>query len=136
MTGMRLAGGMRRVLAALLALALLALPGAPMRHAAAAPPDHAGHAAVQAAPCPGHMAAEAIRPAAHHEDGGQPCDRDGSLPGLACCVAGLCAGLQGAPLPALVAPPLPPRAAPRLAAAPPGRRGLDIPPALKPPRAA
>jgi hypothetical protein len=136
MTGMRLAGEMRRVVAALLALALLALPGAPMRHATAAVPGHAGHAAVPTEPCPGHSASEAAMPATHHEDGGQPCDGDGSLPGLACCAAGLCAGLQGAPLPALATPPALPRAAPPLAAAPPGRRGLDIPPALKPPRAA
>ncbi|TCZ64006.1 hypothetical protein [Roseicella aquatilis] len=123
---MRLRGGVRRAVMALLALALLALPGGPMRGPAEAAPRPE---AVLHAPC--HDGAEADRQDGH----GQPAGPHPGLPGPACCLAGPCTGLQGAPPPALALPlPLPvatPEAMP-----PPGRPGLAVPPARKPPRAA
>ena len=123
---------------ALLALALLALPVAPMRHAAMAGTPHGGQAA--AAPCPGHDALghdeTAEAPPGHQADGGQPCDHQDGMPGLSCCAAALCAGLQGAPPPAPVAPLAVAAATARRAPPPPARHGRDIPPALRPPRVA
>jgi hypothetical protein len=128
-------GRFRRVVAALLALALLALPGAPLRHgASAAPVGHpsaTAHCGADDAAAPArHLAAPA-----YEADQGQPCDGAGhSAPGLACCAAAQCpASLVGPPpasagLPASLGP-APPFAAPMRSP-----HGVDVPPALPPPR--
>jgi hypothetical protein len=124
-----LRGRFSRVVAALLALALLVLPGAPMRHAqAAAPsPQHAAH------PCP-RDAEAAQDPALASPD--QRSSQRGDIPGLTCCRPAPCPTLVGAPPPAATAPLPRPAPAVRFAAVPRLRLGIDIPPALPPPRAA
>ena len=136
-------GRFRRVVAGLLALALLVLPAAPLRHASAAPVGH--QAAVH---CVVHDDAASLGQAAdadhhlhdhlHHQanDQGQPCDASGGKAGLACCVSAQC--------PATVATP--PLAAASLlpSSGPSGRfafevqrpHGIDVAPSLPPPREA
>jgi hypothetical protein len=119
--------GFRRAIAALLALTLLALPGAPLRHGASAAP-HCG--TLDAAAPAAHLAAPA-----YDADHGQPCDDAGhSTPGLACCAAAQCpASLAGPPPASADLPnslgPSPPFAAPMRSP-----HGVDVPPVLPPPR--
>ncbi|MDO9713809.1 hypothetical protein [Paracraurococcus lichenis] len=129
-------GRFRRAIAALLALALLVLPGAPMRHASAAQlhAQPAGHAHVH--DCLGHGEEATLDHAlAGHDDDGQA-DRhpgDQQMPG--CCTSAQC--------PANVAvPPMPPalRLALPLArvtgpAPPPAPDGIGVDPPMHPPRA-
>jgi hypothetical protein len=120
---------LRRMVAGLLVLAMLALSGAPVL--AAAPADHGRH----------HAAHDCLPPdgeaAAPPSDPGHPAgDHHGGAPALACCIASQCPMLLGG-LP--VPPPQPaPPAGPtdRFAAPARGRLGIEIPPALPPPRAA
>lgn len=124
-------GGFRRVVAALLALALLALPGAPAWHAAAAAPpqQHAAHHCVTH----DHMAHEGAL-SSHHRHDGQPDEHPGGMPGLGCCVSAQC--------PATVAVPLVPPGQPlrpsnlRLVgiATPVVPDGIAVAPPLHPPR--
>jgi hypothetical protein len=129
-------GRFRRAIAALLALALLALPGAPLRHAAApAPVGHdpaALHCGAHGAAAPSAQAAAV--PADHH-DHGQPCDdAGGAMPGLACCAAAQCPATLAGPPPPSAAPLVPPGPAPRFSAPVRSPHGMDVPPALPPPR--
>jgi hypothetical protein len=126
----------RRTTAALLALVLLALPGAPLRHAAGAAPlglhGAAEHCGGHGTSAPADRAAVVADPHEHH----QPCGGSGGAsPGLVCCAAAQCPATLAAPPPIAVAPLLPPGPAPR--AAPPVRdpRGIAIRPAIPPPRA-
>lgn len=91
-TGM---GRFRKAIAGLLALALLALPGAPVRHAsAAAPPEqHAAHHCVTH----GHMAQDPA-PGSHHHDHGQPGRHPGEVQDLACCASAQCPATVAVPL--------------------------------------
>jgi uncharacterized protein involved in copper resistance len=139
-TGM---GRVRRVIAVLLALALLVLPGAPMRHASAAVP-------VQGVHQPGSGPHDAHGIAAHHasspapaaeaahghDDNGQPSGQiDGKL-GLACCAAAQCPALAGAPPPATAGPVPMSGVVVRFGVPVRGTQGIDIVPTLPPPRAA
>jgi len=127
-------GRFRRVVAGLLALVLLALPGAPVGHASAAVAiQH--QAALHH--CGGHedpSPVQASTSAHHHQDHGQPCDDSGGKPGLACCASAQCPALVGAP-PLATAGPLP-HSGPteRLAVLASGAHGLDIAPMTPPPR--
>ena len=117
----------RRILAGLLALALLILPAAPLRHAAAAPAGPPG-------PCLLHGEAAATH--LHHpaETQVEPCSEANAMPGLACCAAAQCPAMIAAPPPgadALPAPRgLPLRRGPEVTV----RSGIDIAPTLPPPR--
>ncbi|GGC65061.1 hypothetical protein GCM10011504_48870 [Siccirubricoccus deserti] len=120
-----------RVIATLLALILLALPGAPVRHAPAAAPSHAPshqHAAHHRPTDAG--AAQAPAPASGER--GHP----GDIPGMTCCLSAQCPALAGAPPPAATGLPPPAGPATRFAAVPRLRLGIEFPPALPPPRAA
>jgi len=123
------AGVFRRVVAGLLVLAMLALPGAP---ALAAPPTNHGHhrAAHVCAPINGEAAAAPHGP-------GQPVDpHDNGAAALACFTGSQC------PMPFGSLPVSPPRAAPptgpaaHIATPVRGHPGTEVPPALPPPRAA
>jgi hypothetical protein len=130
---------MRRIVAGLLALTLLALPGLPMRHAVAAPgkAPAAHHCVTDEAAAPADHAADhgamMHQPSAAPESG-QPQDRDPS--GMACCPAAQCPVTVAVPAVALPAP-LPPAAA-SLATAPADHQfdGIPVDPALRPPRVA
>jgi hypothetical protein len=130
-------GRFRRVFAALLALALLVLPGAPMRHSAAAQlhAQPAGHAHLH--DCSGH--AEEAAPdrtlASHHDGGGQADRQSGDQPGLGCCASAQC------PATVAVPPMAPSRSVPlpiaRVAGLipPPAPDGIGVDPPRHPPRA-
>ena len=111
--------GVRAMLAAVLALALLVLPG---------PATHGAMATSGTLP---EMAAE------HCADGGSPAPTDGtrrdhrSLP--ACCTAAPCAPSLGTPAP--LALPTPASVAVRRGTAPSTRKaGISLPPSVPPPR--
>lgn len=122
-------GKIRRVVAALLMLALLAVPGAPIRHASAAAPlrPHAVHHCVMQ-----NDVATDQAPVTHHQD--QPGRHPGGVQDLACCASAQCPATAAAPL-----------AAPGQPSAPPGLPlvgvatrlvpdGIAVAPPLHPPR--
>ena len=113
MEGGMLGRGLGRLILTILALALLALPGAPLRHAAHAMPQ----------PCAADTA--------HHGTDHAPADGH-HLP--ACCVLGGCAATLS-PLPLAPAPAIVP--APRVVATDraDAREGIAPGPPLHPPRA-
>ena len=86
-------GRIRRIVAALLALALLAVPGAPIRHASAAAPlrSHAVHHCVTQ-----HDLAMDQAPVPHHQ--GQPGRHPGDVQDLACCASAQCPATAAATL--------------------------------------
>jgi hypothetical protein len=126
---------LRRVMAGLLALALLVVSGAPGGLATMPAAHHGHHAAedcVQPDSPDGHSAAAPAererQPVGDHHHG--------AAPGLACCLASQClvplGGLAEAPS------PTPPFAGPSVPVAITARRvaGIDVAPALPPPRVA
>jgi hypothetical protein len=127
------AGMLRRVMAGLLALALLVMSGVPVP-LRAMPTDHHPHYAVQDCVQPygadGHAAAAPAEreqpPTGNHH---------GATPGLACCVASQCHMLVGLAPPPTIALPSP---RPSVAVAIVARRvaGIELAPALPPPRVA
>jgi len=118
-------GMVRRGVAALLALILLALPQPGPRHAAAAMP-------AQSAPMAHGPAHAALPPAG---ESGQAIPDDGT--GLACCIAMQCTAMLGLPSP-MLASPVPSWGATLRRQPVPARSpsGIDAPPALPPPRQA
>jgi hypothetical protein len=128
-------GRFRRALAALLALALFVLPGAPQRHGASAAPT--GHLSAELH-CDAHeAAAPPAQQAAPAEEHGpdHPCDDSGGAPpGLACCAAAQCPAALAAPPPASAGLPRLQEPAPPFAAPVRSPQGVDVPPALPPPR--
>lgn len=131
MRWMRRAAWVRRVVLALVALALLPAPVAPMRHAAAG----IAQAVPEDPPCHARPE-EAAAPAAVQHGHGPPGEREEAPPLIACCAAGFCVGLQGAPVPAPALPLALPRGIPHPVATLPASPGRAIPPALPPPRPA
>ena len=126
--------GMRRMVAGLLALTLLFLPGLPPRHVAAAPGvAPATHHCVTDEAAPADHAAHAppapVSDAAPDER--QPASDTG---GMACCAAAQCPATVAVPPSPLAAPP--PPVAPALAgfAADHQLAGILVDPALRPPR--
>ena len=133
-------GTFRRVIAGLLALVLLALPGPVMRHASAA--TLAQQAAAEH--CVSHAGADMLTQAtpmhaAHVHmsvvaEPGQPCGTPGDNQGLPCCVAAQCVVAIGA-LPPSQAGPVPSSGAViRYLAPAHARFGIEVPPSLPPPR--
>lgn len=130
-------------MAALFALALFVLPGAPMRHSSAAVP-------VQGVHQPGSNSHDAHSMAAHHasspspaaaaahghHDSGQPSGHVGGELGSTCCAAAQCPALASAPPPSTVGPLPMSGVVVRFAVLVRGTRGIDIVPTLPPPRAA
>ena len=136
-------GTFRRVVAGLLALALLVLPDPTMRHASAATlvqqvvathcvPQSDAATLMQAVPVHaalGHAAVSA-------DASGQPCGNSGGDQVLLCCVAAQCPSAAGA-LPHAQAGPQPsPGAIIRYLAPAHARFGIEVPPSLPPPRLA
>jgi hypothetical protein len=124
------AGMLRRVMAGLLALALLVVSGVPMPLRAMPIDHHAHHAAQDCVQHDGHAAAA---PAERE----QPpiTDHHGATPGLACCIASQCPMLLGGlPPPTVALPSLGPSVVVVITA----RRvaGIELAPALPPPRVA
>lgn len=116
-------------MAGLLALLLLALAGAQLRHASAAAPldqhQAARHCVARADAAPLLRAAAAV----HDQD--RPCGDPGrGVTGLACCVSAQCPAMVGAPPPASTGPLPPPGPIARFAAPARDPRGTDIRPAL------
>ena len=127
-------GGFRKAVAGLLVLAMFALSAAPAMAMAPSSPDH--HAAEDCG-LPGDGAHPPAVPTPPDHDG-QPDGggHHGSQPGLACCIASQCPMLLGG-LPAAAVQPLPSagvfvRSAFRVRP----HVGIDIAPALPPPREA
>jgi hypothetical protein len=135
---------MRRVAAGLLALTLLLMPGVPLRHAAAAPgaapaAHHCETDAAAPADHAGHAAPAVLSDAAF--DQGQPPGGTTGTPtgthdtgGMACCAAAQCPAAVAVP-PSTLAAPLPP-VAPVVAglAAAHQLTGIPVDPGLRPPR--
>ena len=129
-------GTFKTVIAGLLALVLLALPGPAMRHAAAAMP-------VQQTPehCVSHADAATLMqvtsehlPSLHALEPGHPCGHSDGGRGLPCCVAAQCIAATGT-LPPSQAGPVP-SAGPVIRHLAPAhaRFGIEVPPSLPPPR--
>jgi hypothetical protein len=125
-------GGARRIVAAMLALVLLALPGAAARHASASVPVPSQ----VAAHCVAHAGADEQAAPAHaaHGDAG-PCGDSRAGPGLACCGSAQCPATIGAPPPASIWPWRMTGGAVRHAPLADGTPGIEVPPSLPPPRA-
>jgi hypothetical protein len=127
-------GRFRRIIAGLLALALLVLPGGPLRQASAAPSGHrhaAHHCTGQDAAAPRDQRVAAM----HDRDPGPPGDETcGGMPGLACCASAQCPATIAVP-PATPAE-APPRSELRAVgfAAQDRPDGIPVDPALRPPR--
>ena len=123
-------GGFRKAVAGLLVLALFALSAAPAMAMAPLVPDH--HAAHDCGLPGGDADSTAVPAPPDHgqQDGG----RHDAPPGLACCIALQCPMLLGG-LPAAAAQPSP-SPGPSVRSAFRVRRclGIDIAPALPPPR--
>lgn len=133
-------GRMQRVVAGLLALALLLVPGVPLRHAAAAPgsapaahhcetdaaapADHAGHAAPAV---PSDVVPDQGQ---RHDDTSDTHDTGG----MACCAAAQCPATVAVP-PSTLAAPLPP-VAPAVTGSSAAHQldGIPVDPGLRPPR--
>jgi len=129
-------GRFRRVIAALLALALLVLPNAPMRHASASPVHDHSLGQIASHDCVGHGAEaapdQALAP--HHDDHGQTDRHSGKQQGLACCVSAQCQATVAVPPMAPAQPaPMPPVRVTAFAL-PPAPDGVGVDPALHPPR--
>jgi hypothetical protein len=131
-------GLFRRVVAGLLALALLVLPAGPPRHAVAAPgaQDRAHHVAHGDAAPPGQAALAAQRHDHQAADQGQPRDGRGGKPGLICCLVAQCPPMVAAPPPAAACLPASLGLPLRLAIESVQFTGIDVAPALPPPREA
>ena len=130
-------GRMRRVVAGLLALALLLVPGVPLRHAAAAPGSApAAHHCETDAAAPADHAGHAIpAPASDVAPGaGQPRGDTTDTGGMACCAAAQCPATVAVP-PSTLAAPLPP-VAPAVTGSSAAHQldGIPVDPALRPPR--
>ncbi|WP_090664935.1 hypothetical protein [Belnapia rosea] len=134
-------GTFRRVVASLLALVLLALPGPAMRHASAATPvqqaaaEHCvahGDAATLMQAAPTHMASGHVAISA--EEPGQPCGNSGGERGLPCCVTVHCPSAVDALLHAQARSQSSPGAVVRYIAPAHARFGIEVPPSLPPPR--
>jgi hypothetical protein len=133
-------GGMRRVVAGLLALALLLVPGVPLRHAAAAPggapaAHHCETGAAAPADHAGHAAPAVLSDVA--PDQGQPRGDTGDTHetnGMACCAAAQCPATVAVP-PSTLAAPLPP-VAPAVTGFSAAHQldGIPVDPGLRPPR--
>ncbi|TCZ55982.1 hypothetical protein [Roseicella aquatilis] len=127
-------GRLRRVIAALLALALLVLPGAPTRHASAARlhVQPAGHA--QLHDCPGHdaEAAPAQVLARHHDEAAR---HPGDQSGLGCCATLRCPATVAVPPLAPAQPLVLPIARAAGFVPPPAPDGVRVEPPIHPPRA-
>ena len=131
---------MRRVVAGLLALTLLLMPGVPLRHAAAAPgaAPAAHHCETDAAAPADHAghAAPAVLSDAASDQGQPPGDTTDThdTGGMACCAAAQCPATVAVP-PSIQAAPLPP-VAPVVAgfAAAHQLTGIPVDPGLRPPR--
>lgn len=128
-------GRVRRVIAALLALALLVLPGAPMRHASASPAHATGQATSH--DCIGHGAktAPGQAPVSHHDGHGQTERDSGKQQGLACCASAQCPATVAFPPAAPAQPVAMPRVRVTHFALPAVPDGVGVAPALHPPRA-
>ncbi len=125
-------GGIRKAVASLLVLAMFALSAVPAMAMAPLVPDHQ---AAHDCGLPGDDAHSTAVPAPH--DHGQPDGgRHEAPPGLACCMASQCPMLLGG-LPAAAVQPSP-SPGPSVRSAFRVRRhvGIDIAPALPPPREA
>lgn len=130
-------GRFRRVIAALLALALIVLPGGPMRHAAASPVHDRASGQIASHDCLAHEAEtapdRALAP--HHDDQGQTDRHSGKQQGLACCASAQCPATLAVP----PMTPAQPASMPRLRVTdsplPPAPDGVGVDPALHPPRA-
>jgi hypothetical protein len=124
----------RKIIAGLLALILLALPGGPLPHPAMAMHAHQATAT--------HLSAgqDEVAPAraggvAHGEqDDHPPCDHEDRNPGPGCCPVAHCPPCTGAPPPAMAEPV--PMAGPIVLLAVLARDGggIDIAPTTPPPR--
>jgi hypothetical protein len=129
-------GRFRRVIAALLALALLVLPGAPMRHASASRVHDHSLGQLASHDCAGHGAEAALDQAlATHQDGPGQADRHSDKqPGLACCLSAQCPAMVAIP-PLAPAQPAPmPRVRVMDFPLPLAPDGVGVDPALHPPR--
>jgi len=126
------AGMIRSVMAGLLALALLVVSSAPGPRAMPIEPydHHAAEDCVQPGGPDGHAASAPV-------EREQPpiTDHHGAAPGMACCIASHCPMLLGGlPPPIIALPSLGPSAA--VAAAVRWVAGIELTPALPPPRVA
>jgi hypothetical protein len=123
---------MRRMVAGLLALALLVVPGPPMRDAAAALSEvgAAHHCATDEAPAQADHGAMAHHPPAAHDPGQTP-DRDPA--DMACCPAAQCPAAVAVPPAVLPSPPMPAVSAGGFTVDH-QLRGIPVDPALRPPR--
>ena len=124
-------GMLRRVMAGLLALALLVVSSAPGPMAMRFDP-HAHHVAQDCVQHDGQDGHSAVAPAEREQP---PIDdHHGATPGLACCVASQCPMLVGLAPPTVVLPSPGPSVAVAIAT----RRdaGIELAPALPPPRVA
>ena len=133
-------GTFRRVVAGLLALVLLALPGPAMRHASAATPVQQAVAAhcVSQSDAATLMQAALMHAASGHEAistdaSGQPCGKPGGDQDLPCCAA-QCPSAVGALPPAHAGPQASSGATVRYLAPADARFGIEVPPSLPPPR--
>lgn len=129
-------GRFRRVIAALLALALLVLPGAPMRHASALPVHDHSIGQIAFHDCVGLGAETALAQAfaPHHDDQSKTDRHSGKQQGFACCASAQCPATI-AVLPMAPAQPAPmPRVRVTTFALLPAPDGVGVDPALHPPR--
>ena len=117
----------------LVALAVLALPVAPLAAACAGGGYDRHHAASSSDCDPAGLAAEAPP---SHEQGHQEGDGHHAPAPAACCLASACPALLGALPPATARAPPPAHPSGAAPAAGPRLDGLDVPPALPPPRVA
>ena len=131
----------RRVVAGLLALVLLALPGPAMRHASAATLVHQSFAehCVSQSDATTLMHAAPMHAASAHatvsaDASGQPYGKLDGEQGLPCCVAAQCPSAVGTLPPAHAGPQPFSGAAVRYLAPARARFGIEVPPSLPPPR--
>lgn len=126
----------RRLVAILLGLAVLALPGAPSRYASAGPMEQ--HPARQACLLQDHAELSEV-PMMHdgHHQARDPCGgADDAMPGLNCCAAAQCPATTAVPPPSLAGPqPIAVGCVTRLVATTYQLDGIELRPALPPPRA-
>ncbi|WP_143018155.1 hypothetical protein [Belnapia rosea] len=134
-------GTFSRVVAGLLALVLLALPGPAMRHASAATPVQQ----TAAEHCVAHgdaatlMEAVSVHATLGHtsvsaEEPGQPCGNSSGERGLPCCAAAQCPSAVGALPPAYAGPQASSGATIRYLVPAHASFGIEVPPSLPPPR--
>lgn len=135
------AGTFRRVVAGLLALVLLALPGPAMRHASAAMPVQraaAEYYVAQGDAATLMQAASMNGPSAHADasaaSSGQPCGNSGGEKIPPCSMVAECPSAVGALSHAQAGPQPLPGAIVRYLAPAHARFGIEVPPSLPPPR--